>query len=47
MLGEVERATSRWRQVGQSIGMTDRELDQFVDAFEHREREVASEVLTR
>lgn len=38
ILAEVERATSRWRQAGQAIGMSLRELDQFVDAFEHRER---------
>ncbi len=41
ILTEVERATSRWRQVGHAIGMSNRELDQFVDAFEHREREHA------
>lgn len=41
ILTEVERATSRWRQVGHSIGMCDRELDQFADAFEHLERGLA------
>lgn len=45
ILGEVERATSRWRQVGHSIGMSNRELDQFVDAFEHREREIATALI--
>ena len=45
ILTEVERATGRWRQVGHSIGMTNRELNQFVDAFEHREREIASALI--
>ncbi|MGH8062563.1 MAG: type II toxin-antitoxin system HipA family toxin [Pseudoxanthomonas sp.] len=45
ILGEVERATSRWRQVGHSIGMSNRELDQFVDAFENPEREIATELM--
>ena len=45
ILTEVERATSRWRQVGHSIGMSNRELDQFVDAFEHRERDVARNIV--
>lgn len=45
ILAEVERATGRWRQVGHSIGMSTRELDQFVDAFEHHEREVASALI--
>lgn len=41
ILGEVERATCRWRKVGHFIGMSNSELDQFIDAFEHREREIA------
>ncbi len=45
ILAEVERATSRWRQVGHSIGMSHRELDQFVDAFEHRERDIAQNIV--
>jgi serine/threonine-protein kinase HipA len=40
ILIEVERAVSRWRDMGREIGMSDRELDQFADAFEHRERDV-------
>ena len=39
ILAEVERATSRWRQTGHALGMSTRELDQFAEAFEHRERE--------
>jgi serine/threonine-protein kinase HipA len=38
ILGEVERAVSRWRQVGRKLGMTSHELDAFADAFEHSER---------
>lgn len=45
ILGEVEQATGRWRQVGHAIGMSHRELDQFVDAFEHREREHARSIV--
>ena len=41
MLRKVEHAVSRWRQVGRSLGMTSRELDQFADAFEHEERAAA------
>lgn len=44
ILLEVERATSRWRQVGHAIGMSNRELDQFADAFEHRERDLARNI---
>ncbi|KAF1007022.1 MAG: hypothetical protein GAK28_01993 [Luteibacter sp.] len=39
ILSEVEQATGRWRDVGRTIGMNPRELDQFADAFEHHERE--------
>lgn len=45
ILAKVEQATSRWRQVGRSIGMSNRELDQFVDAFEHRERDLARNII--
>lgn len=38
ILTDVQRAVDRWRQIGRLIGMCDRELDQFADAFEHRER---------
>jgi len=36
MLGTVDRALARWRQSGRAIGMSDSELDEFTDAFEHR-----------
>lgn len=38
VVGEVESAVSRWRQVARQIGMTVMEIDQFADAFEHEER---------
>lgn len=41
VLGEVESAVSRWRQVARQIGMTVLEIDQFADAFEHEERTAA------
>jgi serine/threonine-protein kinase HipA len=46
IVGEVERAVSGWRKAGQAIGMTKVELDQFDDAFEHREREAARQITT-
>lgn len=45
ILTEVELATRRWRQLGHAIGMTNRELDQFIDAFEHRERGCARNII--
>jgi len=41
MLLKMEHAISRWRETGQALGMTERELDQFAEAFEHPEREAA------
>lgn len=41
MLRAVERAVAEWREVGSAIGMTDQELDQYDDAFEHDERHAA------
>ena len=38
MLKTVNQAVGRWRVRGREIGMTDFELDQFNDAFEHKER---------
>lgn len=45
ILGEVECAVSRWREVGHAIGMDSQELDQFADAFEHHERDVARNII--
>jgi serine/threonine-protein kinase HipA len=41
ILANVDRAVARWRQSGRAIGMSERELDQFADAFEHPERNAA------
>ena len=41
ILSEIENALSGWRGEGKSLGMTDRELELFADAFEHSERKAA------
>ena len=41
ILRRLERAISQWRKTGLALGMTNHELDQFADAFEHPEREAA------
>jgi serine/threonine-protein kinase HipA len=41
ILGKVERIISGWRDTGRALGMTDRELEPFADAFEHPERKAA------
>ncbi len=41
ILGQVEAAVAQWREQGRALGVTDVELDQFADAFEHQEREAA------
>jgi serine/threonine-protein kinase HipA len=41
ILRGIEHAVSRWRETGRGLGMTERELDQFSEAFEHPEREAA------
>ncbi len=38
---EVEASVARWRTEGHDLGMTDVELEQFADAFEHDERDAA------
>ena len=43
----MERALSRWREAGLALGMTERELDQFSEAFEHPEREAARKAAQR
>lgn len=47
ILGRIELALSKWRQVGAALRMTSRELDQFADAFEHPEREAARKAIRR
>jgi serine/threonine-protein kinase HipA len=44
ILAEVERSVAAWRTEGRALGLTDRELDDFADAFEHRERHVAQKL---
>ena len=41
ILREVEDAVATWRATGRKLGMTDRELEAFADAFEHSERQAA------
>ena len=42
ILGEVESSVARWREVGRKEAhMTNQELDHFVAAFEHSERDAA------
>jgi serine/threonine-protein kinase HipA len=45
ILAEVERTVSNWRVLGRELGMCAAELEQFADAFEHREREVAQAIV--
>lgn len=47
ILGRIEQALSKWREAGAAIGMTNQELDQFADAFEHPEREAARSAIRR
>jgi serine/threonine-protein kinase HipA len=44
ILSEVVHAVDNWRMTGQSIGMSDEELEPFVDAFEHGERDAAKKL---
>lgn len=41
ILCELDQAISRWRDSGLALGMTNRELDAFAEAFEHPERAAA------
>ncbi|MGH8426756.1 MAG: type II toxin-antitoxin system HipA family toxin [Gammaproteobacteria bacterium] len=41
ILAEVEQAVSTWRETGRALGMSNRSLDSFADAFEHPERATA------
>lgn len=45
ILSRIEHALSGWREVGLSLGMAKKELDQFAEAFEHPEREAARKVI--
>ena len=41
IIGVVESAVAQWRVMGKEVGMSEVELDQYEDAFEHAERTVA------
>jgi len=45
ILGEVEKAVCRWREEGRKLGLSEMELEQFVDAFEHPERDRARQAM--
>jgi serine/threonine-protein kinase HipA len=45
ILRRIEHALSRWREVGLALGITDKEMDQFAEAFEHPEREAAQKAI--
>ena len=45
ILSEVVQSVGSWRTTGQSIGMSDEELEPFVDAFEHAERNAAKKLI--
>jgi hypothetical protein len=42
----MEYVISQWRETGQALGMTERERDQFSEAFEHPEREAVRRAAT-
>ena len=44
IVAAVEAAVARWRDEGRALGMTERELDAFADAFEHAERRAAQQL---
>jgi serine/threonine-protein kinase HipA len=45
LLSDVVHAVNDWRKTGRSIGMSDEELEPFVDAFEHAERAAARKLI--
>ncbi len=45
ILSKVAHSVESWRPTGQSIGMSDEELEPFVDAFEHPERSAAKKLI--
>jgi len=44
ILSEVVQAVDDWRRAGHSIGMSEAELEPFVDAFEHGQRDAAKKL---
>lgn len=47
ILGRIDHALSQWRETGLALGMTNPELEQFAEAFEHPEREAARKAAQR
>jgi serine/threonine-protein kinase HipA len=45
ILREVEQAVAGWREAGRALGMTNHDLEDFGDAFEHSERAAAQKHL--
>jgi serine/threonine-protein kinase HipA len=45
ILSEVAHAVDNWRMTGKSIGMSDEELEPYVDAFEHGERDAVNKLI--
>ncbi len=45
ILRGVESAIAKWRAEGRTLGLANHELDQFENAFEHQEREIARRLL--
>lgn len=45
ILAQVEAAVAQWRVIGRALGLSPYELDQFAEAFEHREREAARVII--
>lgn len=45
ILREVERAVAGWREAGRALGMSDRDLADYADAFEHPERMAARQLV--
>lgn len=45
ILAEVEQGVAAWRDEGQTLGMTEVDLESFADAFEHGERVAARRVI--
>ena len=45
ILSEVAHSVESWRTTGRNIGMSDEELEPFVDAFEHAERNAAKKLI--
>jgi serine/threonine-protein kinase HipA len=46
ILAKVEAAVAAWQRFARALGMTDRDLDAFADAFEHPERDAARRAMS-